>query len=74
MTWDAGYTAKQLQRLVGGKIVAAEASDEDESMPFMVVQMDDGREYVVWVMSDQEGNAAGSVDIVRTKQAEGGAR
>jgi hypothetical protein len=57
----------EMQQLVGGTITLAEAQpspDFDGSeLPVLAVAMPDGTEFIVWIVSDPEGNSVGFPQI-----------
>lgn len=69
MTWDANYEVNQIgEKLVGATIIGAAIDDSDADDFFgtyfgLRVRYPDGRQGVVWVMGDQEGNHCGALDI-----------
>lgn len=65
MTNDAKYEAEQLRLLVGASIIDVSLDETGEF--FCLVVQKDGKNYNVWIDSDQEGNSCGSVMIEEVK-------
>lgn len=67
MSIDSEYTLRELEKIVGGKVtglIKASLNDFGETNCGFKVQMPSGKEKVVWIMRDAEGNGPGTVDIV----------
>lgn len=62
MSHSAAWNAKKMLPLVGGVVKEVFTSDDKLSWGFNVVQKN-GTLKTVWVLSDDEGNDSGSVDI-----------
>jgi len=66
MSDDAKYTLMQLGKVVGGKVtglIKAPLNDFGETDCGFKVQMPSGKEKVVWIMKDVEGNGPGTVIV-----------
>ena len=56
------FYLKQLNQLVGGKIINL-ISDQEEEFFGIVVRKEDGEMVKVWFLKDDEGNGPGSFEI-----------
>jgi len=60
MSAESQYTIRQIRPLVGGKIVS---TCEDQGFVGIVVVLPNREIKVIWILSDEEGNNPGAVDI-----------